>query len=179
MFLTDCECQIGHNLCQCKLGQCLFVSAPSPKKLKTLPYSYNYLREELGIKEEKEVSYTFEDYNIRNPEISAGSVIWELHCLGIREGIIKRGCSNIKVVGLVWSRVWYLKWRFSHQGISTQEELPRAKKLLNWGRLAQFPQHRISKAMNSTSLPLDTCVSNLSRYSRKMLKLYSKANSPN
>ena len=33
------------------------------------------MREELGIKEEKEVSYTFEDYNIRNPEISAGSVI--------------------------------------------------------------------------------------------------------
>ena len=69
------------------------------KTIKTLPYSYNYLREELGIKEEKEVSYTFEDYNIRNPEISAGSVIWELHCLGIREGIIKGGCSNIKVVG--------------------------------------------------------------------------------
>ena len=57
------------------------------------------MREELGIKEEKEVSYTFEDYNIRNPEISVGSVIWELHCLGIREGIIKGGCSNIKVVG--------------------------------------------------------------------------------
>ena len=71
----------------------------NPKKLKTLPYSYNYLREELGIEEEKEVNYTFEDYNIRNPEISAGSVIWELHCLGIREGIIKGGCSNIKVVG--------------------------------------------------------------------------------
>ena len=28
-----------------------------PKKLKTLPY--NYLKEELDIKEEKEVSYTF------------------------------------------------------------------------------------------------------------------------
>ena len=71
------------------------------------------------------------------PDPSSGSFIVLGSVRGSSKEVVPTSRWSVSLVeGLVLG-----SGGFSHQGISTQEELPRAKKLLNWGRLAQFPKH--------------------------------------